>query len=142
MSLKFVVRRISAALRWGLHLLFYGVPHETCRAPLWLVGIELVGQDVKCGTSCKTMGIQVPVPFVGVAWIKAHQRESSNSLLLQESLIGPHSVRVSSKIPSRVSHVPWARTAVIYRIIDVLPLCLNSNEPQRCHTGDRVRSRC
>ena len=39
-SLQFAIRKFSACLR--LHLKLEKIQHTTCRAPVWLVGVELV----------------------------------------------------------------------------------------------------
>ena len=43
-----------------------------------------------------TIGIQIPVPFAGVAWT-CMEILKFTTVTRQESLIGPHSVRVPSK---------------------------------------------
>ena len=43
MSLQLVVEKIRACLRLNLKL--EGILHSTCRAPVWLVGVEVDGLE-------------------------------------------------------------------------------------------------
>ena len=67
--------------------------------------------------------------------------------LIQQSLNFPTDTGVglrrtpryhNPKQRSRAPHAPHAFTTVTYRILKVLPLCLNLNESKICRTGDTV----
>ena len=59
-------------------------------------------------------------------------------LLVQDEVLRRIPEESTPKQRSRAPHVPKAPTTMTHRILEVLPLYTNSNEPQRCRTRDRI----
>ena len=62
----------------------------------------------------------------------------SISLPVQELVLRRIPRYRNPKQHSRATHAPHASTTVTYRILEVLPLCLNLNESKICRTEDTV----
>ena len=85
------------------------------------------------------IGDSLPEFFAGVVHVASgRSSRASISLLVQEDVLRRIPQCRNPKQRSRVPNVPQAPTTVTHRIVELLPLCLNLNEPQICRTRDSV----
>ena len=99
---------------------------------------------IRWGSCPRLVGYIKEIPdrrfFAGLVYtrLQADPVGVSISLPVQELVLRRIPRYRNPKQRSRAPHAPHASTTVTYRILEVLPLCVNLNESKICRTGDNV----